>query len=83
MSSHISTVQAHLIENTPEQGAPEKVVTKSSGKPEVDLNNPLHPLHISNRDLRITPSDWTPADADPNDVLSHYDLRLKVVPSLQ
>lgn len=48
---------------------------------EVDINNPLHPLHPSNGDLRIVPVGWTPAEAGPKDVLSHHDLRLKAVDS--
>jgi hypothetical protein len=53
----------------------------NSPEKEKDINNPLHPLHVSNRDLRIVPDGWTPADADPKDILSHYDLRLKPVDS--
>jgi hypothetical protein len=54
---------------------------KAAPEQKIDINNPLHPLHVSNRDLRIVPDGWTPADADPNDILSHYDLRLKPVDS--
>jgi len=61
----------------------QKEQKSAASESEVDANNPLHPLHVSNRDLRIAPVGWTPADADPNDVLSHYDLRLKSVDSEQ
>jgi len=37
------------------------------------------PLERQHSDLRLAPVGWTPADADPNDVLTHYDLRLKPV----
>jgi hypothetical protein len=62
-----------------EQKEPQETAPNKSDKSEVNINNQLHPLHVSNRDLRIVPDGWTPSDADPNDVLSHYDLRLKAV----
>jgi hypothetical protein len=51
--------------------------------PEVDINNPLHPLHPSNSDVRIIPEGWKASDAAPSEPLSHFDLRIKAAESEQ
>ena len=71
-SAHVSAVNAHLLDQQEHQQQQESEVTTASDKPEVEEES----LARQHSDLRLIPAGWTPADADPNDPISHYDLRI-------